>query len=194
MCSKFELKTKKPIADAFSVEANESFGIIGPVFGAPAVGVVMEYLAAAGVEEVFFIGACGSLDPERSFGDVIYPRGAISEEGTTKLYGADEKIEFSSKKQEALEFKLPGSSGTIWSTDAPYRETSEKVAHYKEAGAIAVEMEFSALACLSERFEIDLAAAFVVTDVFKETSWEAGFSKKEVKESFTKFLELIPTQ
>jgi len=40
---------------------------------------------------------------------------------------------------------LPVSRGTVWTTDAPYRETNDLLAKYSEQGVLAVEMQAASL-------------------------------------------------
>lgn len=40
---------------------------------------------------------------------------------------------------------MPVHRGTVWTTDAPYRETEEAIAQARNSGALAVEMEAAAL-------------------------------------------------
>jgi uridine phosphorylase len=40
---------------------------------------------------------------------------------------------------------LPVSIGTVWTTDAPYRETNDQLAKYSEQGVLAVEMQAASL-------------------------------------------------
>lgn len=186
------LKTKKPIADSILVETSDDFSLIGPVLGSPAMAIVMEQLAASGVEKVFFLGLCGGLittNPNIKVADIVFPRGAISEEGTTALYGGNSEFEFDRidlqlSFEKNLNLDLETHEGLIWTTDAPYRESFKKVEEYSERGAIAVEMEFSCILHLSKLFKIELVSAFVVSDLLS-TRWEAGFSKPEVEKSLS---------
>lgn len=55
---------------------------------------------------------------------------------------------------------LPVLSGTIWTTDAPYRETEKQLADHSNAGVLAVEMQAASLLAFSEahRFPIGIVA------------------------------------
>ena len=55
---------------------------------------------------------------------------------------------------------IPVRTGTIWTTDAPYRETAEQVMGHSRAGALAVEMQAASLFAFSRarRFPVGLVA------------------------------------
>ena len=160
------------IADSISISYCKDCTLCGPFLGAPAAAVITETLIASGVERIFLIGPCGGLafDYPPVIGEIIFPRGALSEEGTTRLYGAsDQEVEFiPSALQLSLENSLNGhrlTTGKIWTTDAPYCETAEKAEAFSALGARGVEMEFAAVAQLCHRHGIELAAGFVVSDI-----------------------------
>jgi uridine phosphorylase len=72
-------------------------------------------------------------------------------------------------------------SGAIWSTDAIYRETCEKVKYFQRRDAIAVEMEMSALFTVAKFRGVDLGAIAVVSDELASFKWRPGFKMEEFK-------------
>ena len=67
--------------------------------------------------------------------------------------------------------------GVVWSTDALYRETRDKVEHYQRAGVLAVEMETSALYSVAQFRSAALGAILVVSDELSSFSWRPGFKQ-----------------
>jgi purine-nucleoside phosphorylase len=63
----------------------------------------------------------------------------------------------------------------VWSTDAPFRETQAKVLGYQRQGALAVEMECSALFTVGAFRSAEVAALLVVSDDLSSLSWKPGF-------------------
>ena len=55
-----------------------------------------------------------------------------------------------------------------WTTDAPYRETPEEIAHYRGKGVLTVEMEAGALFAVAHARSIRLASAVVLDAVIGE--------------------------
>ncbi|MBF0203546.1 MAG: hypothetical protein HQK67_04340 [Desulfamplus sp.] len=82
-------------------------------------------------------------------------------------------------------------TGKIWTTDAIYRETSKKVAFFRNMGAIAVEMECSALFAVANYRKIDIAAILIVSDELSSSKWKPGFKTAAFKESRKKILNAI---
>lgn len=173
--------------------ASKTSSLCGPFLGAPAAAILIETLAASGVTEMILWSMGGGLqtpDESLAIGDIVIPTGALSEEGTSKLYGAETKIPFTSnpfqeKLLAALKQHLPQRkihNGLIWSTDAPFQETHEKVLHYSKAGALLVDMEFSLFAHLCQLHSLSAAAVFVISDLLSST-WTPGFHLEQFQSS-----------
>lgn len=156
--------------------------LTGPFLGAPQAAMVMEKIIALGAKRICVFGWCGSLQPDLKIGDLVIPLRAIAEEGTSRHYpignrkpGTDQalnRILERGLEQEGLSFR----KGTVWTTDAPYRETASKVKTYREKGALAVEMEMSALMTLAVYRCVKLSGLLVVSDELFDLNWHRGFS------------------
>jgi len=164
-----------------------NLNLAGPFLGAPQAVMGMEKLIALGAKRIWVFGWCGSLSPELRIGDLLIPCGAFSEEGTSRHYpvgnrpietddGLNEMLGQALKK-EGLSY----SKGTVWTTDAPYRETSSKIRQFQENGVKAVEMEMSALMTLSIFRNVKLAGLLVVSDELFGLQWRPGFSNPRLK-------------
>jgi uridine phosphorylase len=155
--------------------------LVGPMLGAPQTVLVLEKLIALGVAEVIAVGWCGSLQPDVEIGDLVLPTGAFSEEGTSSHYPiANPRPGPSPQLLEALKEALPEGpvrihQGMVWSIDAPFRETVKKVLSYQQAGALAVDMETSALFTVAAFRRIRMAAVLVVSDELSSLRWVHGF-------------------
>jgi uridine phosphorylase len=153
----------------------------GPFLGAPQAVMGMEKLIALGARRIWVLGWCGSLQPDLKVGDLVVPTDAVSEEGTSHHYPiAPKKAATDHELNRLLGEALtrdgkPFRWGTVWTTDAPYRETPSKVAQYRKSGVLAVEMEMSALMTLSVYRSVRLAALLVVSDELSELKWHPGF-------------------
>ena len=71
----------------------------------------------------------------------------------------------------------------VWTTDAPYRETPNKVLAYQQQGVLAVEMEMSALMTLAVYRGVSMAGLLVVSDELFEMKWKPGFSNPLLKKN-----------
>ena len=169
--------------------------VAGPMLGAPQAVLVLEKLIALGVRRVVAFGWCGCLAPELAVGDLVLPSATCSEEGTSKHYPiapADASPDPALLQQICL--SLAGSrefvvhQGRIWSTDAPYRETREKVDGHRRNGLLAVEMECSALFTVARFRGIGLAACLVVSDDLSGAVWRHGYDDRRFRETRERIL------
>ena len=115
----------------------------------------LEELIALGCKNFIACGGAGVLDSRIEMGQLIVPIEAVREEGTSYHYiEADKKIKVKQEVLKAIEKVLKEKDisyikGKIWTTDAIYRETEQKIHDKKEDGCIAVEMEFASMLAVS---------------------------------------------
>ncbi len=159
------------------------YSLTGPVISSPYAVMLMEPLIAFGAKEILFFGWCGSISPDVETGDIIVPDGAIIDEGTSLHYGgctngiARPSEEFSLKiKQMLISHNLNFHEGLIWTTDAVYRETHEKIEYFQSRNALAVEMELSALFTVGKFRNVPVSAILVVSDELSTLKWKPGFA------------------
>jgi len=164
------------------------FSVAGPVVGAPYAVMLLETLIAWGAKKFLFIGWCGSLSQEVEIGEIILPTGAFIDEGTSVHYGADTggRTEPSEKMAGRIRSTLEGRGvayreGAVWTTDGIYRETPGKVEHFRGQGALAVEMEISALFTVGRYHKVDVGALVLVSDDLSGTEWRPGFKDNRFK-------------
>jgi purine-nucleoside phosphorylase len=159
-----------------------TLSLAGPFLGAPQAAMVMEKIIALGVKRICVFGWCGSLQPDLNIGDLVIPVRAVAEEGTSKHYPIGKKKPRTSQELNRIlegfldQEGLPFRKGTVWTTDAPYRETTSKVKAYQDKGVLAVEMELSALMTLAVYRSVELSGLLVVSDELSDLKWHRGFS------------------
>ncbi|MDM8551357.1 nucleoside phosphorylase [Desulfobacterales bacterium HSG2] len=166
------------------------FSVAGPVVGAPYAVMLLESLIVWGAQKIIFWGWCGAISPQVKIGDIIVPTGAIIDEGTSKHYHADENeiakpSDRVAEKTKAVlrESNLAFHEGVVWSTDAIYRETCEKVEHFQAKDVLAVEMEMSALFTVGKFRNVEVGGILVVSDELSALQWNIGFKDKRFKQS-----------
>lgn len=164
-------------------ERRGGFSIAGPCIGAPAAVTMLETLIANGAKRVVAVGCCGSLNLNVKIGDIVIPKDCFSEEGVSAHYhpslfppAASETL-FRALVETASRKGVTYHKGTIWTTDAPYRETHKKVKQYSEQGMLAVEMEMSALFTVGRFRGIEVAGVLAVSDELASLTWKPGFLK-----------------
>lgn len=134
--------------------------------GAPQAADTVETLAALGVKNIIAVGMCGAYDEKVRVGEIIAPRKAFVEEGTSLHYY--ESIEASYPNAELLDMVTSSFSvcdHPIVSTDAVYRQTFEKERLWREKGAVGVDMETSAVFNVARYLGIKAVALLMVSDI-----------------------------
>lgn len=183
------------------VVAGDHVAIAGPMMGAPYAAMILETLIAWGAREILFLGWCGAISPDIGIGDILIPSGAWIDEGTSAHYRLHESpsdnpwphhpdympvqptILAQEMKQILETAAIPFHEGSIWTTDAIYRETPEKIACFQKKNAIGVEMELSALLSVARFRNVNLAAMLVVSDSVSGSAWKPGFRDQRFQSS-----------
>jgi uridine phosphorylase len=170
-------------------EGNPLAALAGPLLGAPQAVMVLEKLIALGAERIWVLGWCGSLQPSLTIGNLVIPTTALCEEGTSAHYQViEEKRQTSPLLNKRIEdalarARMPFTKGSVWTTDAIYRETEEKAAAYRKRGFLGVEMEMSALITVAAYRSVELAGLLVVSDELASLSWHNGVGSEALKKS-----------
>ncbi len=171
--------------------------LAGPMLGAPQSVLVLEKMIALGARRFIAAGWCGSLHNGVKIGDIVLPSGAICEEGTSSHYPgvmcAPSSELFNSLKSALAPTGQAIHEGTVWTTDAPFRETCAKIKAYQSQGVLAVDMETSALFSVSRFRGVHLAAVLVVSDDLSGLRWVHGFRNPQFHESRKKVIKSVLT-
>ena len=170
--------------------------LAGPVLGAPMAGMVLEILSRRGTGRILSLGLCGSLQPGLAWGDIVQPLSAFSEEGVSTCYPVEGPVsadpDLSATLTDLLNKKdVPFQAGKVWTTDAPFRETKEKITARAAAGELAVDMETSAVMTVARFREIAWAGLMVVSDELWGEKWRPGFRSVELKQGLRTAAEII---
>lgn len=134
--------------------------------GAPQAADTVETLAALGVKNIISVGMCGAYDRKVQLGEIIAPRKAFVEEGTSLHYY--ETLDFSEPDADlhAKAVSMFDLSGyPIVTTDAVYRQTLRKEQLWRGKGAVGVEMETSAVFSVSKYLGLKAVALLMVSDM-----------------------------
>ncbi len=146
--------------------------------GAPACTVGYEEVTVMGLEKLVMFGTCGVLDRNIEDLAIIIPTHAIRDEGTSYHYKkSSREIEVNKKYKKEFEEILKYNNisyveGKVWTTDAPYRETRDKVLKRKEEGCVCVDMECSAMNAVAEFRNKDLFQFFYAADNLDSNKWD----------------------
>jgi uridine phosphorylase len=146
--------------------------------GAAGCVAVLEDIFAMGVEKIILFGTCGVLNGDIKDCSIIIPNVAMRDEGTSFHYApASDEIRVNKKYQDEFikileQHNCSYTIGKVWTTDACYRETRQKVDRRKESGCICVDMECSAVAALADFREKEVFQFFYAADNLDNENWD----------------------
>lgn len=180
---------KQPI---YAVEyKGKRFAFFESRVGEPACIGDFEDMIAMGLRKLILFGNCGVLDRTIEDCGIIIPTKALRDEGSSYHYAPPaDSITVNHKYRHLFHevLKEHGYScveGTTWTTDAPYRETREKVARRKAQGAICVEMECAGMQAAADFRKVDFFQFFYAGDNLDQPSWDprslSGKSRLDTK-------------
>lgn len=164
--------------------------VAGPYIGAPLAVMLLESMVARGAKEIIILGWCGGLTEDLAPGELVIPDRALVEEGTSQSYlpldaKTPQTVPDDTLSQDLASYLdaqgIAHGRAPIWTTDAIYRETRDKVDHFIDQGALAVEMECSALFAAARHRGIPATALLVVSDSLARDKWAPAFRHKAFK-------------
>jgi len=145
-------------------------GMVPRTIGGPFAVLVAEQLFVSGARIVIGLTSAGRVAPSLALPHVVVADEAIRDEGTSYHYVAPGRsIRAPDRLADVLHaalrvFPLPVAKGLVWTTDAPYRETSDQLRAYAEEHVLAVEMQAASLFALAERKGLQIGVVAHVTN------------------------------
>ncbi len=175
------------LAGSLEGRLDDAVAVYKAYCGAPSAGICIESLIVSGVERVVMVGTAGSISPRCEIGDVLLPTWGVREEGTSYHYLPPDVVCRPSEDllcalQEDLE-TVDCVEGGVWSLDALFRETVDKIEAFAERGVLAVEMECTALMAIATYRGAAFAAALIITDELFGGEWVWDFRGTRVTEA-----------
>jgi uridine phosphorylase len=139
--------------------------------------MMVEELAAIGVQRIVAVDFAGSIDQSVPSGSVVLAEGAIALDGTSRHYSLQPIAPASRALTAPLAAHLAErgvelSCGLVWSTDAVYRETRSQIEAQRAQGALCVDMETAALYAVASALGLEAVSLLVAADELFE-SWQA---------------------
>jgi uridine phosphorylase len=176
---------------------NKKIGAFRASMGASSAAAVLEELCVCGAKYIVEIGVAGSLHSSLTPGDIVVVTEAFRDEGTSYHYFPPDVSLGTSpllKTHLIRELKQHGltyQEGPVWTTDGLFRETRRKFLKFRDDGALAVNMETSALFAVAKFRQIELASIQVISDVLSEQGWTPAFHHKAISESLQSVLTVV---
>jgi len=177
------------------------FGMVFGVQGAPMAAATLEELIALGFRRFWCVGTAGhpaSGAPPLGVGDLVLVDRALVYEGTSPHYRPDatdavpdpEMRELLGRALVARGF--PHAEGAVATTDALYRETPAFLEAVVARGAIAIDMELSALFTVARFRGVPIGAVLVVSDVVSsDGTWALDFASERLRRSEEALLAVL---
>lgn len=171
------VESSQTAVNEIDFEGAKLVAVMSPI-GAPAAAALFEALIAIGCTTFTAIGSSGGLLPEHPPGTVVVPDAVIRDDGVSYHYApAARHAHPTTDMQQSMRtaFTAAGHTpvtGDVWTTDAIFRETPDKIALRIDQGAIAVDMEASALATIAAFRGVRLGHAVYLADTLHNDIWD----------------------
>jgi uridine phosphorylase len=159
-----------------------TIGVIGCAVGASFAVLIAEQLFVSGCELLISVTSSGQLVEVDDPPYFVLIDKALRDEGTSYHYLPPSAYACRRPALDSLADKISATAGYVirggtWTTDAPYRETAEAIAHAKSQKLLAVEMEASALYAFAEAQQKNVICFAHVTN--RMATVENDFEKGE---------------
>jgi uridine phosphorylase len=170
---------------------NRRLAFFHPGVGAPIAAGLLEEAIAFGCRKFIACGGCGVLEKDVAVGHIIVVAEAIRDEGVSYHYLPPDRLAISNPAGvtalvNALDERgIPYRVGRTWTTDAPYRETLNKITRRREEGCVTVEMESAALIAVAQFRNVIFGQALYGGDDLSGPEWDnrQWQSRSDIRES-----------
>jgi uridine phosphorylase len=175
----------------------EALTVIAPAMGAPYAAMVLEKLIVLGARRVLVLGWCGSLSSQVRIGDLILPSLAVPGDGTSPHYWPDpggippHPGLYDLLAARLRDAEIPWQAGSVWSTDAIYRETIGLVQSCQAQGILGIDLELAALFAVGRLRGIAVAGLMVVSDELFTFTWQKAEGSQPFRLAREKALHLV---
>lgn len=137
--------------------------------GGPSTAIVVSELVDLGATRLLRVGTAGGLQEGLELGQLVIATEALSDDGTSRALGAGRRLAASPELVQELSQAADGTAarGPVVSTDLFY-DADDRETGWREAGALAVEMEAATLFALAGRRGVQAGCALIVSDLLVE--------------------------
>lgn len=156
-------------------------------FGSPDSVFSLELLFKVGGDYTIRVGSAGALSEELNIGDLLIVTGAVRGEGTSNYYApleypaVPDPIITNSLIEAAEKLKIKYKLGFVWTIDAIFKETPDRINLLNSLGVKCVDMICSSLFITSSIYGKKAGAILAISDNVKTN--EIGFNSKEFQEA-----------
>jgi DeoD family purine-nucleoside phosphorylase len=147
--------------------------------GGPSAAIVLEELCDLGLVTAIRVGTCGALDEGLALGDLVIAAAALACDGASVALGADGRVLADAGLVAALQSSAADDggarTGAVASSDLFYDRDPGRSSRWRDAGALAVEMEAATLLRVGELRGVRVGCLLAVSDVF-----DAGGARRRI--------------
>ena len=154
--------------------------------GCPSCGGNLDLFNAKGINKVMFCGGGGVLDKNIEVGQLLLVDGAIRDEGFSYHYLEPSRYVYTDKNvtdkiaKHLEEKEVSYLRGIVWTTDAIFRETADRIEQRKKEGAKIVEMEQAGCIAVAQYRGFDYGAIIYGGDDVSQEEWsERGWRSRK---------------
>jgi uridine phosphorylase len=170
---------------------NQRLAFFHPGVGAPIAAGLLEEAIAFGCRKFIACGGCGVLEKDIAVGHLIVVSAAVRDEGVSYHYLPPSREVIADKRGvnalvNTLNVReIPFQTGKTWTTDAPYRETPNKIARRRGEGCLTVEMESAGLIAVAQFRNVIFGQVLYGGDDLSGVEWDnrEWTSRREIRES-----------
>ena len=170
---------------------NQRLAFFHPGVGAPVAAGLLEEAIAFGCRKFIACGGCGVLEKDIAVGHLIVVSSAVRDEGVSYHYlPPGREVTAKASAVNALvktltDHAVPYRVGKTWTTDAPYRETANKIARRREEGCLTVEMESAAFIAVAQFRNATFGQVLYGGDDLSGAAWDnrQWQSRSDIRES-----------
>ena len=158
---------------------DKRLAVFHPGVGAPLAAGFLEEMIALGCKKFIACGGAGVLDGTLVVGNIVVPTTAIRDEGTSYHYlPPGREVLANPEGVVAIERVLQAHNcdyilGKTWTTDAIYRETSDKVQRRRAEGCLTVEMEAASFFAVAQFRGVQFAQLLYSGDDVSGEKWDS---------------------
>lgn len=149
-----------------------------PGIGGPLSVGLMEEVIALGCRKFIACGGAGVLDKDLALGHLVVLSAAVRDDGVSYHYLPPAREVMANPSgvralsQQLDQQNVPYRVGKTWTTDAPYRETQNKIDSRRQEGCLTVEMEAASLMAVAEFRDVTFGQVLYSGDDLSGTTWD----------------------
>ncbi len=157
---------------------NQRLAFFHPGIGSALSAAILEEVIAFGCRKFIACGGSGVLEKEIAPGHLIVVSAALRDEGASYHYlPPAREVQANELGMKSLidilsNLGVPHLVGKTWTTDAPYRETFDKIMKRREEGCIVVDMEAAGMMAVAQYRDVIFGQVLYAGDDLSGTEWD----------------------